>query len=107
MLRAAFPAQLYRRRALVASVFSAVKGKLSARAPGRETSKCSGYRHCSVGAGLQPHSAQTLPSLKHRIGLIEGCQQSQATAIHYPAVGIGPWKMIHVPPASDRLLQPV
>ncbi len=29
------PRQLYRRRAPVESVFSAVKGKLSARAPGR------------------------------------------------------------------------
>ena len=34
-MRAAFPRQLYRRRALVESVFSAVKRKLSARAPGR------------------------------------------------------------------------
>lgn len=34
-MRAAFPHQLYRRRALVESVFSAVKRKLSARAPGR------------------------------------------------------------------------
>jgi hypothetical protein len=32
---AAFPRQLYRRRALVETVFSAVKRKLSARAPGR------------------------------------------------------------------------
>jgi hypothetical protein len=34
-MRAAFPRRLYRRRALVESVFSAVKRKLSARAPGR------------------------------------------------------------------------
>lgn len=34
-MRVAFPRQLYRRRALVESVFSAVKRKLSARAPGR------------------------------------------------------------------------
>jgi len=34
-MRAAFPRQLYRKRALVESVFSAVKRKLSARAPGR------------------------------------------------------------------------
>jgi Transposase DDE domain len=34
-MRAAFPRQLYRRRALVESVFWAVKRKLSARAPGR------------------------------------------------------------------------
>lgn len=34
-MRAAFAGQLYRRRALVESVFSAVKRKLSARAPGR------------------------------------------------------------------------
>jgi hypothetical protein len=34
-MRAAFPPQLYRRGALVESVFSAVKRKLSARAPGR------------------------------------------------------------------------
>ncbi len=34
-MRAAFPRQLYRRRALVESVFSAVKRKLWARAPGR------------------------------------------------------------------------
>ncbi len=33
-MRAAFPRQLYTRRALVESVFSAVKRKLSARAPG-------------------------------------------------------------------------
>jgi hypothetical protein len=34
-MRAAFPRQLYRRPALVESVFSAIKCKLSARAPGR------------------------------------------------------------------------
>ena len=34
-MRAAFPAQLYRRRSLAESVFSAVKRRLSARAPGR------------------------------------------------------------------------
>ena len=34
-MRAAFPRQLYRRRALLESVFSAIKRKLSARAPGR------------------------------------------------------------------------
>jgi hypothetical protein len=34
-MRAEFPRQLYRRRALVESVFSAVKRKLSTRAPGR------------------------------------------------------------------------
>jgi Transposase DDE domain/Transposase domain (DUF772) len=34
-MRTAFPSLLYRRRALVESVFSAVKRKLSARAPGR------------------------------------------------------------------------
>ena len=34
-MRAAFPRHLYRRRALVESVFSAVKRKLSSRAPGR------------------------------------------------------------------------
>ncbi len=34
-MRRAFPRQLYRRRALVESVFSSVKRKLSARAPGR------------------------------------------------------------------------
>ena len=34
-MRAAFPRQLYQRRALVESVISAVKRKLSARAPGR------------------------------------------------------------------------
>ena len=34
-MRVAFPPQLYRRRALLESVFSAVKRKLSARAPGR------------------------------------------------------------------------
>ncbi len=34
-MRAAFPRQLYRRGALAESVFSAVKRKLSARAPGR------------------------------------------------------------------------
>jgi hypothetical protein len=34
-MRAAFPARLYRRRSLAESVFSAVKRRLSARAPGR------------------------------------------------------------------------
>jgi hypothetical protein len=34
-MRATFPRQLYRRQTLVESVFSAVKRKLSARAPGR------------------------------------------------------------------------
>jgi hypothetical protein len=34
-MRRAFPRRLYRRRALVESLFSSVKSKLSARAPGR------------------------------------------------------------------------
>jgi len=34
-MRVEFPSQLYRGQALVESVFSAVKRKLSARAPGR------------------------------------------------------------------------
>jgi hypothetical protein len=34
-MRRAFPRRLYRRRALIESVFSSVKRKLSARAPGR------------------------------------------------------------------------
>jgi hypothetical protein len=34
-MRTEFPRELYRRRALVESVFSAVKRKLSTRAPGR------------------------------------------------------------------------
>ena len=34
-MRRAFPRQLYRRRALIETVFSSVKRKLSARAPGR------------------------------------------------------------------------
>jgi hypothetical protein len=34
-MRRAFPSRLYRRRALIESVFSSVKRKLSARAPGR------------------------------------------------------------------------
>lgn len=37
-MRRAFPQQLYRRRALIESVFSSVKRKLSARAPGRSLS---------------------------------------------------------------------
>jgi hypothetical protein len=34
-MRRAFPRKLYRRRALIETVFSSVKRKLSARAPGR------------------------------------------------------------------------
>ena len=34
-MRRAFPQPIYRRRALIESVFSSVKRKLSARAPGR------------------------------------------------------------------------
>jgi hypothetical protein len=34
-MRRAFPRRLYRRRALIESLFSSVKRKLSARAPGR------------------------------------------------------------------------
>jgi len=34
-MRRAFPRRLYRRRALIESIFSSVKRKLSARAPGR------------------------------------------------------------------------
>jgi hypothetical protein len=34
-MRSAFPRRLYRRRALIESLFSSVKRKLSARAPGR------------------------------------------------------------------------
>ena len=37
-MRRAFPTRLYRRRALIESVFSSVKRKLSARAPGRSLS---------------------------------------------------------------------
>jgi len=37
-MRRAFPRQLYRRRALIESLFSSVKRKLSARAPGRSLS---------------------------------------------------------------------
>jgi hypothetical protein len=37
-MRRAFPSRLYRRRALIESVFSSVKRKLSARAPGRSLS---------------------------------------------------------------------
>ena len=34
-MRRAFPRQLYRRRSLIETMFSSVKRKLSARAPGR------------------------------------------------------------------------
>jgi hypothetical protein len=34
-MRCAFPRRIYRRRALIESLFSSVKRKLSARAPGR------------------------------------------------------------------------
>ncbi len=37
-MRRAFPQKLYRRRALIETVFSSVKCKLSARAPGRSLS---------------------------------------------------------------------
>ena len=63
-MRAAFPRrQLYRRRALVESVFSAVKRKLLARAPGRslETQR---LRALLVGVGLQSLPAQTVPGLR-------------------------------------------
>ena len=82
-------------------VFSAVKGKLSARAPGREASRMQriqallcwrGYN--SFGSDL-PFEAQNRP---HR-----SCQQSQQLLYTLP-LSDRPLKMIHVPLASDRLL---
>jgi hypothetical protein len=50
---------------------SSQRGNASSRREHQtEVSKCSEYKHCSGGAGLQPVAAQILPGLKHRIGLI-------------------------------------
>ncbi len=61
-MRMAFPSLLYRRRALVESVFSAVKRKLCRREPRAGASRRSAYRRCSVGPGLQSMPAQALPT---------------------------------------------
>src|SRR4028118_922148 len=70
-MRATFPPQLYRRRALVASVFSAVKGKLAARAPGRSLEMqriqallCWGWLTTRFGSDLALCDAQNGPHRK-------------------------------------------
>src|SRR3712207_4007324 len=65
-MRVAFPSQLYRRRALVESVFSAVKRKLCRHEHRVGASKRSGYRRCSIGACLQSVPAKALLFLKLR-----------------------------------------
>ena len=76
-MRAEFPRQLYRRRALVESVFSAVKRKLSTRAPGRslQTQRiqallCWAWLTTFTGSSHAPFE-------QRRTSSIEGCQQSQ------------------------------
>jgi hypothetical protein len=58
-MRRAFPSQTYRRRALIESVFSSVKRKLSARAPGRSL-------HMQVRQALLLGLSFNLYRLRHR-----------------------------------------
>ncbi len=66
-IRRAFPHRIYRRRALVESVFSSVKRKLSARAPGRSV-------RMQVRQALLLGLSFNLYRLRHR-SLSRGCQQ--------------------------------
>jgi hypothetical protein len=58
-MRRAFPSRLYRRRAPMETVFSSVKRKLSARAPGRSLSR-------QVRQGFLPGLSFNLYRLRHR-----------------------------------------
>ena len=69
-MRRAFPRRLYRRRALIESVFSSVKRKLSARAPGRTLPM---QKRQALLLGL----SFNLYRLRH-LYPFRGCQQSQA-----------------------------
>jgi hypothetical protein len=68
-MRRAFPRQLYRRRSLIETLFSSVKRKLSARAPGRSLRT---QKRQALLLGL----SFNIYRLKHRC-LYRGCQQSQ------------------------------
>jgi len=68
-MRQQFPRRIYRRRALIESLFSSVKRKLSARAPGRSLRT---QRRQALLLGL----SFNLYRLKHRYRFL-GCQQSQ------------------------------
>jgi hypothetical protein len=67
-MRRAFPRQLYRRRSLIETMFSSVKRKLSARAPGRSLRT---QKRQALLLGL----SFNMYRLKHRC-LYRGCQQS-------------------------------
>ena len=71
-MRRAFPRRLYRRRALIESVFSSVKRKLSARAPGRTLPM---QKRQALLLGL----SFNLYRLRH-LYPFRGCHQSQAVA---------------------------
>jgi hypothetical protein len=58
-MRRAFPRRLYRRRALIESLFSSVKPKLSARAPGRSL-------RTQTRQALLPGLSFNLYRLRHR-----------------------------------------
>jgi len=58
-MRRAFPQRTYRRRALIESLFSSVKRKLSARAPGRSL-------HTQMRQALLLGLSFNLYRLKHR-----------------------------------------
>ncbi len=84
--RTAFPSCVYRRQqALAESVFSAVKRKLSARAPGR-TLQIQRVQALLLGLAYKPIQAQTLLGLKHEPRLLGGCQQSQIACKHHKKV---------------------
>jgi hypothetical protein len=68
-MRQQFPRRIYRRRALIESLFSSVKRKLSARAPGRSLRT---QRRQALLLGL----SFNLYRLRHRYRFL-GCQQSQ------------------------------
>jgi len=71
-MRQAFPFRLFRRRALIETVFSSVKRKLSARAPGRSLPM-------QVRQALLPGLSFNLYRLRHRHPS-RGCQQSHISS---------------------------
>jgi hypothetical protein len=76
-MRAAFPRQMYRRRALVERVFSAAKRKLARQEYQVEAPKCSGHRYCCWGWLTTCTGADFARFEAHRTSLIERCQRSQ------------------------------
>src|SRR5262249_40276441 len=75
-MRAAFPSQLYRQRAIVESVFSAAKRKLSACAPGR-SSPTQERQALLLGIAFNVYRLRPSP-----VFLLLGCQQGQMASEH-------------------------